>query len=407
MRCGPEASLARAEINQLVDSACSESYDLASTPEQETKLPSRLFIFQDARNPMTQQPTAPSAVLDDLPFPEHFESETALEAYLATPSRDLIRDMARIEGDLMILGVGGKMGPTLARLAKNAMPGRRVIAVARFSEAGVRESLEAHGIETIACDLLDREAIAKLPQCANIVFMAGRKFGADANNPLTWAMNAHVPALVADTFRRSRIVAFSTACVYPFVPVIGQGASEKDDVSLTPPGEYANSCVGRERMFEYFSQQHGTPGRLFRLSYAIDMRYGVLADVATKVWRGESVDVTMGHVNVIWQGDANAQALRCLAAATVPTSPLNASGPETTSIRWLAEEFARRFGKPALITGQEAPTAWLMNTGEAERLFGYPRVPLAQLVRWVADWISREQRQYGKPTKFEARDGKY
>ncbi|GMN81144.1 NAD-dependent epimerase/dehydratase family protein [Variovorax sp. V512] len=197
-------------------------------------------------------------VLDDLPFPERFESEAALEDYLATPSRDLVRDMARLDGDLMILGVGGKMGPTLARLAKNAMPGRRVIAVARFSEAGVREALEAHGIETIACDLLDRAAIAALPPCANVVFMAGRKFGADADNPLTWAMNAHVPALVAEHFHASRIVAFSTACVYPFVPVTSQGASESD--APNPPGEYANSCVGRERMFEYFSQRHGTPG---------------------------------------------------------------------------------------------------------------------------------------------------
>jgi nucleoside-diphosphate-sugar epimerase len=160
-------------------------------------------------------------------------------------------------------------------------------------------------------------------------------------------------------------------------------------------------------MFEYFSRQYDTPGRLFRLSYAIDMRYGVLADVAMKVWRGEAVDVTMGHVNVIWQGDANAQALRCLAAATTPTSPLNVSGPETTSIRWLAEEFARRFGLAAQITGNEAPTAWLMNTGQAERLFGYPRIPLSQLIDWVADWIARGQRLYGKPTKFESRDGKY
>jgi nucleoside-diphosphate-sugar epimerase len=345
-------------------------------------------------------------LLDDLPVPQRFETEAALEDYLATPSRDLVRDLAGIDGDLMVLGVGGKMGPTLARLARNALPpSRRVIAVARFSEPGLRDSLQAHGIETIACDLLDREAVARLPQCRNIVFMAGRKFGADSDMALTWAMNAHVPALVAEHFRQSRIVAFSTACVYPFVPVTSQGAAEDED--LAPPGEYANSCVGRERMFEYFSGRHGTPGRLFRLSYAIDLRYGVLADVAQKVWRGEPVDVTMGHVNVIWQGDANAQALRCLAVATVPTSPINVSGPETTSIRWLAEEFGRRFGKPVTIQGTEAPTAWLMNTGEAERLFGYPRVPLKQLVGWVADWISREQRLYGKPTKFEARDGKY
>ena len=353
---------------------------------------------------MTSLAANPTALLDDLPFPERFETERALEDYLATPSRDLMRDLARIEGDLLILGVGGKMGPTLARLARNALPGRRVIAVARFSEPGVREGLRTHGIETVPCDLLDRDAVEALPKCANVVFMAGRKFGADANNPLTWAMNTHVPALVAQAFRRSRIVAFSTACVYPFVPVISQGAGESE--ALSPPGEYANSCVGRERMFEYFSQQHGTPGRLFRLSYAIDLRYGVLADVALKVWSGQPVDVTMGHVNVIWQGDANAQALRCLAVATVPTTPINVSGP-MTSIRWLAEEFARRFDKPVTITGQEEPTAWLMNTSQAESLFGYPRVPLLRQIGWVADWIAREQRLYGKPTKFEARDGKY
>ena len=350
--------------------------------------------------------TPPPALLDERNFPTHFETEQALEDFLATPSRELVDDLATVEGDLIILGVGGKMGPTLARLARNALPrSRRVIAVARFSEPEVRTMLEAYGIETIACDLLDASAIAALPKCPNVIFMAGRKFGADANNPLTWAMNTHVPALVAEAFRSSRIVAFSTACVYPFVPVIGQGASEA--LAPNPPGEYANSCVGRERMFEYFSQAYGTPGRLFRLSYAIDMRYGVLADVALKVWRGEPVDVTMGHVNVIWQGDANAQALRCLAVATVPTSPINVSGPETTSIRWLAAEFGRRFGKPVQIEGEEAPTAWLMNTGEAERLFGYPKVPLSQLIGWVADWIAREQRLYGKQTKFEVRDGKY
>ena len=355
---------------------------------------------------MTSSSARPAALLDDLPFPERFENERALEDYLATPSRDLVADLARVDGDLLILGAGGKMGPSLARLARNAMPAeRRVIAVARFSEPGVRDGLQAHGVEAIACDLLDRAALAQLPRCANVIFMAGRKFGAEGNSALTWAMNAHVPALVADTFRASRIIAFSTACVYPFVPVISQGASE-DETSLTPPGEYANSCVGRERMFEYFSQQHGTPGRLFRLSYAIDLRYGVLADVALGVWRGEPVDVTMGHVNVIWQGDANAQALRCLAVATVPTSPLNVSGP-MASIRWLAEEFARRFGKPVTITGQEAPTAWLLNTSQAESLFGYPRVPLLRQIGWVADWIAREQRLLGKPTKFESRDGKY
>lgn len=356
---------------------------------------------------MTTTPEVLSGpLLENLPLPERFATEAELDDFLAVPSHDLVRDMARTEGDLMILGVGGKMGPTLARLARNAMPeSRRVIAVARFSEPGLRESLHAHGIETIACDLLDRQALQTLPPCPNVIFMAGRKFGGEGNLPLTWAMNALVPAMVAETFRHSRIVVFSTACVYPFVPVNGQGAAE--DLPPDPPGEYAQSCVGRERMFEHFSQVYQTPGRLFRLSYAIDMRYGVLADVASKVWRGEPVDVTMGHVNVIWQGDANAQALRCLAAATVPTSPLNVSGPETTSIRWLAQAFASHFGKPVVITGDEAPTAWLMNTGEAERLFGYPRIPLKQMVAWVAEWVAAEQRMLGKPTKFEKRDGKY
>ena len=346
------------------------------------------------------------ALLDDLPVPARFESEQALDDYLATPSRALLQDMARVQGNLLVLGAGGKMGPSLARLARRALPAPfKVTAVARFSEPGVREALHRHGIETIACDLLDRSAVQQLPRHPNVVFMAGRKFGAAGDPSLTWAMNTHVPALVAEALKDSRIVVFSTACVYPFVPVLGQGADEA--LPPDPPGEYANSCVGRERIFEHFSRVHGTPGRLFRLSYAIDLRYGVLADVAQKVWCGEPVDVTMGHVNVIWQGDANAQALRCLAAATTPMSPLNVSGPETLSIRWLAGEFARRFDKPVTLVGQEAPTAWLLNTAEAERLFGYPRVALKHQIAWVADWVASGQRLLGKPTKFESRDGKY
>lgn len=355
---------------------------------------------------MNNSTGAASPLLDDIPVPAGFESEAGLDDYLATPSRALVEDLAAVQGDLLIIGATGKMGPSLARLARNALPAScRVIAAARFSEPGVRESLERHGVETFACDLLDRAAVESLPHCPNVIFMAGRKFGGDGDLPLTWAMNAHVPALVAETFRTSRIVAFSTACVYPFVAVTSQGSSERD--APEPPGEYANSCVGRERLFEHFSRRHGTPGRLFRLSYAIDLRYGVLVDVALKVWKGEPVDVTMGHVNVIWQGDANSQALRCLAAATVPTSPINVSGPETLSIRWLAEAFGRAFDKPVVLTGQEAPSAWLMNTTEAERLFGYPRIPVGQLVVWVADWIRNERRLMDKPTRFENRDGKY
>jgi nucleoside-diphosphate-sugar epimerase len=342
---------------------------------------------------------------DRTPLPQRFASVEELEEFLGRPTRALVDDLAAIDGDLMILGVAGKMGPTLARLAKNAAPRKRVIGVARFSDAAVRERLEGWGVETIAADLLDRAAVEALPRVPNVVFAAGHKFGAKDNQPLTWAMNTHVPALVADTFRASRIVAFSTGNVYPLTPLGQQPPNEATPPS--PIGEYAQSCLGRERMFEHFSARHGTPGRIVRLNYAIDMRYGVLFDIASRIRRREPVDVTMGHVNVIWQGDANAQALRCLAVATVPTSPLNVSGPETTSIRWLAREFARIFGKPVHLTGTEAPTAWLMNTGEAERLFGYPRVPLKQMVAWVADWIAHEQRLLGKPTKLEQRDGHY
>ncbi len=239
--------------------------------------------------------------------------------------------------------------------------------------------MQARGIETINCDLLDEAAIKSLPKVKNIVFMAGRKFGAEGDLSLTWAMNAHVPALVAQAFAGSRIVAFSTGCVYPFVPVNSKGSSE--DMAPNPPGEYAQSCVGRERMFEYFSRQFSTPGRLFRLNYAIDMRYGVLHDIASKVLAGKPIDVSLGHVNFIWQGDASAQALRCLAHCDTPTSPINVTGHEILAVRDLAAKFGQRFGRAAVITGKEEPTAWLTDTSQAVRLFGLPIVDTDQLIR--------------------------
>jgi nucleoside-diphosphate-sugar epimerase len=338
-------------------------------------------------------------------LPETISDLAALDELLCRPSQALIDDLRTIDGDIMILGVSGKMGPTLAALAKAALPKRRIIGVARFSDAGTKEWLQARGVETISCDLLDETAVSVLPKIPNIVFMAGRKFGAEGDLSLTWAMNAHVPALVAQAFRESRVVAFSTGCVYPFVPVDGAGADEA--TAPDPPGEYAQSCVGRERMFEYFSRKFATPGRLFRLNYAIDMRYGVLHDIATKVLTGQPIDVSLGHVNFIWQGDASAQALRCLAHCDTPTSPINVSGHEILAVRDLAARFGKLLGCDPVIVGNEEPTAWLTDTSQATKMFGLPVVDTERLMVWTANWAARSMPSLGKPTKYEVRDGRY
>jgi nucleoside-diphosphate-sugar epimerase len=338
-------------------------------------------------------------------LPRSFPGVGELEEFMTRPTPELAADLQSAPGELIILGVGGKMGPTLARMAKRAAPEKRVIGVARFSEQGLKQKLEANGIECIACDLLDRAALERLPRAKNVVFMAGHKFGAAGDPSFTWAMNVAVPFMVAEAFRDARIVAFSTACVYPFVDVGGAGAAE-DAPTLPPPGDYATSCVGREQMFRHASQRYGTPGRLVRLSYAIDMRYGVLYDVAQSVLAAKPVALGMGYANVIWQGDANEQALRLLAHCTSPATPINISGPKV-SVRWLAGEFGKRFSKKPAFSGVEAKTAWLIDTAAAARLLGPPRVPLETMIDWVADWVSRGQPGLGKPTHFETRDGKY
>lgn len=343
---------------------------------------------------------------DDAPgLPERIADVDALEEMLSRPDAATARDLHALDGDILVLGVAGKIGPSLARMARRAAPDRRVIGVSRFSDPAVQKRLEGWGVETIRCDLLDREALVRLPRARNVVFMAGHKFGSSGNQGLTWAMNTYLAGMVAETFRDARISAFSTGCVYPFVPVESAGADES--VPPDPPGEYAQSCVGRERLFEHFSHVHGGSGRLIRLNYAIDLRYGVLHDIASAVHARRPVDLGTGHVNVIWQGDANRYALRALAHATSPAAPLNVTGPETLSVRWLAEELAGRLGRPARFEGTPAPTAWLNNAAAAFNLFGYPEVPLARMLDWVADWVAREMPSFDKPTKFEKRDGRY
>jgi nucleoside-diphosphate-sugar epimerase len=345
--------------------------------------------------------TQPAAAL-----PERLRNIEHLEDVMTAPSPAVLAQFGELTGDLIILGVGGKIGPTLARLAKRAAPGKRVVGVARFSDKGLREDLAASGIECIAADLLDRKQIEALPKLANVVFMAGHKFGSAGHEDLTWAMNAYVPALVAEAFARSRIVAYSTGCVYPYVNVHHGGATETTPAT-PPPGAYANSCVAREAMFQYFSRLLGTPGRIIRLNYAIDMRYGVLHDIAARVLAEQPINLATGHVNVIWQGDANAMVLRALAHCTVPSSPLNVSGPETISVRWLAQSLGQRLGKAPVFIGTESAESWLVNAAEATRLFGYPSVPLGKLIDWTADWVGRGMPSLGKDTHYDARDGNF
>lgn len=338
-------------------------------------------------------------------LPHLIETEEALEELVSRPTQGLVDDLAAVDGDIIVLGVAGKVGPSLARMAKRAAPHKRVIGVARFSDAGLRDELERWGIETIKCDLLDRSAVAELPTIANVIYMAGKKFGTNEDASFAWAMNTTVPAMVADHFRASRIVAFSTLCVYPFGVVAHNGWDES--VEPRPVGDYPNSCVGRERAFQYGSRIHGTPGRLARLNYAIDLRYGVLHDIASWVWRGEPIAIETGHASVIWQGDANAQILRCLKHATSPTSPINIGGPEQASVRAIAHAFGRIFGKEPVFAGVEQPTGWVNSTFQAQQLFGYPNVPLARMIEWVAHWVRNDMPIYDKPTRYEVRDGQF
>ncbi|HHW58283.1 NAD-dependent epimerase/dehydratase family protein [Caldanaerobacter subterraneus] len=332
-----------------------------------------------------------------------------LEAKLSEPSQALISEIAQLEGDIMILGVGGKMGPSLAKLAKNAIDkakvDKKVIGVSRFSNKELQRELEDYGIQTINADLLEDDQLQSLPEVKNVIFMAGHKFGTTGNEHFTWAMNAYLPGQVAKKFKNSRIVVFSSGNVYPLTPVFMGGASE--EYPTGPVGEYAQSVLGRERVFEHFSRKYNIPMLIMRLNYAIDLRYGVLHEIATFVKEQKPIDLRMGHVNVIWQGDANEIALRSLRFCEVPPKILNVTGPETISVRWLAERFGEKFGIRPIFVNEEEDTALLSNASKAHYLFGYPRVSLRQMIEWTAEWIKSGGVSLGKPTHFQEREGKF
>src|SRR5699024_9393528 len=330
-----------------------------------------------------------------------------LDQTLTEPSHELAHDLANVEGDIMIICVGGKMGPTLAKLAKNAIDytglSKKVIGVSRFSNTVLKNDLEFNGIETIVADLLNEDDLQQLPDVKNIIFMAGNKFGTTENQHFTWAMNAYLPGRIAEKFKHSRIVSFSTVNVYPMMPVYSGGPTE--EIAPEPIGEYAQSCLGRARICDDFSHQFHIPMLHFRLSYAVDLRYGVLLEIAKAVKNKQPIRLEMGNVCVIWQGDANERALRSLTLCDVPSRVLNITGPETVSVRWLAEWFGKKLGEDPILEGAEEDNALLGNAAESHELFGYPKVSLLQMMDWTVEWLKVGGETLGKPTHFQERKG--
>jgi len=342
-------------------------------------------------------------------LPERINSDAELEDILAEPSDADLVSISRLRGDVLILGASGKMGPSLARRVQRAVTrtgsASRVLAASRFSSSNARASLDAEGIRTIVCDLLDPRQIAALPRCEHLLFLAGRKFGTFDRTDLTWATNTVAPARVAEHFRQSRVVVFSTGNVYPLVPVGGPAPTEDD-----PPvavGEYAQSCLGRERIIEFISNQEAMPALIFRLNYAVDLRYGTLVDIARRVFDGEPVDLTIGFFNAIWQGDANSYALRSLELCSTPPAILNVTGPERISVREIAQWFGSAFGRPPRFANDEGPLALLSDSSRCRALLGEPTVPLSVLKQWVAHWVQSGGSSLNKPTHFEVVDGRF
>lgn len=337
-----------------------------------------------------------------------FATEAELEEKLSEPTPEAMAALASLSGDFLLLGVAGKMGPSLARMVLRALDAlgksARVMGVSRFTSGG-EEELRSQGIETIRCDLLQPGEIARLPDAPNVIFMTGRKFGATGNESLTWAMNSYLPGMICQKYRHSKIVAFSTGNVYGLTAVSNKGSKEDDMPS--PVGEYAMSCLGRERILEHFSRTLNIPMAFIRLNYACDLRYGVLVDLAGKVWNGEPVDLAMGYFNTLWQGDANALTLAAFCRVGSPPWVVNIAGLERLSVRTVCEQFAARWKKPVRFVGTEAESALLSDSRRAREMLGTPRVSEETLIEWVADWIERGGRQLGKPTHFESRDGRF
>ena len=334
---------------------------------------------------------------------------TALYNQLLEPSPALLSDIATLDGDIMILGVGGKMGPALAKLARRALnlvgSERKVIGASRFSEPGLVEELNQLGIETHVVDLLNEDQLDSLPAAKNVLYLAGTKFGTTGKESFTWAMNAYLPGRVAEKYRDSNIVVFSTGNVYPLTPVDAGGATEK--LLPEPLGEYAQSCLGRERVFQYFSTKNNTPVFIYRLNYANDVSYGVLLEIAKAVKERKPIDLRMGYVNVIWQGDANEIAIRALNHCSVPAKMVNVTGPETVSIKWLGGQFGNIFGQEPVFINTEESTALLSNAGVSNDLFGYPKVLLNQMIELIAEWVNKGGKTINKPTHFQERQGKF
>ncbi len=334
---------------------------------------------------------------------------SVLEQEILKPSPALIEDVSRIQGDILLLGVAGKMGPSMARAARQAVDaagsGQRIIGVSRFSDPASRAELEAAGVETIAADLLNESDLAALPDAPNVIYLAGHKFGTTGNESFTWAMNAYLPGRVSEKYKNSRIVAFSSGNVLPFVPVTAGGVSE--EATPEPIGEYAQSCLGRERVFEYFSKKNGTPMLIYRLNYAVDFRYGVMMEIAKSVLSGKPIDLRTENVNVIWQGDANEIAIRSLLHCESPAKMLNVTGPETLSTRWIANRFGEIFGKEPQFIYEAEGSALLNNASECHRIFGYPRVTVREIIDLTAKWLQQGGQELNKPTHFQERAGKF